>query len=74
MIGSTATSLVLYTDQPFLAEGLASVLKSRPAFRLDCFSQSLSEITEVVQQNRTGIVLLDLTSELTLSGLHRHLA
>ena len=71
MIGSTATSqLVPYTDQPCLAEGLASVLKARPAFRLDCFSQSFSEITEVVKQNRTGIVLLDLTSELTLSGLH----
>jgi DNA-binding NarL/FixJ family response regulator len=71
MIGNTATSIVLYTDQPFLAEGLASALTPRPGFRLDWSSQSFSEVTEFVRQHRAGIALLDLTAELTLAGLHR---
>src|SRR5947209_18192288 len=71
MAGSTATSIVLYTDQPFLAEGLASALISRPGFGLDWSSQSFSELTEFVRLNGTGIVLLDVTAEVTLAGLHR---
>jgi two-component system, NarL family, nitrate/nitrite response regulator NarL len=71
MIGSTATSIILYTDQPLLAEGLAAALAGRPSLRLDWYSQSLSEVTEFVKLNRAGIALLDLTADLSLSGLHR---
>ena len=71
MMGNTATSVVLYTDQPFLAEGMASVLGLHPSFRLDLFSHSFPEIVEFVKQNRPGIVVLDLTEELNLSHLRQ---
>ena len=69
MVERLATSIVLYTDQPFLAEGLASALAPHPQFRLEYSSYSMAEVTEFVRINGAGIVLVDLTPELTLDGL-----
>jgi DNA-binding NarL/FixJ family response regulator len=64
-----SVTVVLYSDQPMLARGLASVLEEASGFRLEAVHHSLAETMESAAGREADILLLDYTSELTLPGL-----
>jgi DNA-binding NarL/FixJ family response regulator len=67
---SKATQIVLYTDQSFLAEGLACALSAQPGMQLAASHGSLDETIAYVRGHSVDILLLDVTEEVTIPALH----
>lgn len=66
--------VLLYSDQPILATGLQSVLRSADGFELVSICSNVESLAERLTAEQTDIALLDLTSEITfgvLSDLRR---
>jgi DNA-binding NarL/FixJ family response regulator len=63
------TRLLLYTDEPFLAQGLETVLTSEPTLELASICQDISNLNESITASNAEILLLDLTPDLTFSVL-----
>ena len=65
----SSVTVVLYSDQPLLAKGLAAALDPASGFRLEGVLNSLPETIEYVEKHPADILLLDFTAELTLPAL-----
>jgi DNA-binding NarL/FixJ family response regulator len=66
---NNAVQVLLYSDQTFLAEGLAFAFSSRPAFQLAASSGSISDVAEIVRDRTVDIGLIELTEEVTVPAL-----
>jgi two-component system response regulator DesR len=67
-------SVLLCTDEPILAEGLAKILSDSGALSLASWCADLGELAAKVDEHRPELLLIDLTSEVNfavLSGLHQ---
>ena len=60
--------VVLYSDQPILAQGLRSVLIGVPGYELHSVATTMAALMTMATQ-QPDIVLMDLTSEVTLGAL-----
>ncbi len=69
MPSSTETRVLLYSDQVFLADGLAAALSSSGEFRLVGACAALADVARLLESQNADIVLLDVTDEITLSLL-----
>jgi DNA-binding NarL/FixJ family response regulator len=61
--------LLLYTDEPVLAQGLTSILVGTQSFEVMGACSSMTEIKQAVQKGEPDLLLLDLTPEVTFSAL-----
>jgi DNA-binding NarL/FixJ family response regulator len=66
---NNAVEVLLYSDQTFLAEGLASAFSARPEFHLAASCNSISEAAETVRDLNIHIGLIELTEEVTIPAL-----
>ena len=66
---NNAVQVLLYSDQTFLAEGLASAFSARPAFHLAASCHSIAEAAEIVKDRLIHIGLIELTEEVTIPAL-----
>jgi DNA-binding NarL/FixJ family response regulator len=64
-----AATLVLYCDQPFVVEAVASAFRAAPEFRLSAVHDTLKATLEFLGTNSPDIVLLNFQTELTLPVL-----
>ena len=69
MEGNTGTRILLYTLQPFVGQGLAAVLKTRPDFELVGCCEDLAGTVACLQSDPPDLVLAYLTSGISLSDL-----
>ena len=60
--------VVLYSDQPILAQGLRAVLIGVPGYELHSVATTMAALMTMATQ-QPDIVLMDLTSEVTLGAL-----
>jgi DNA-binding NarL/FixJ family response regulator len=60
--------LLLYTDEPVLAQGLTSILVATESFEVAACS-SMSEVKRSVEKREPDLLLLDLTHEVTFAAL-----
>src|SRR5574340_758166 len=67
--GDDMTRVLLYSDQPILAMGLESVLRSVEGFELVGICSSVSCLSEKLAAASADITLLDLTPEITFGSL-----
>src|SRR6478672_3270246 len=63
------TRIVLYSDQPILAQGLRSVLSGVPGYELNSVATTMPALMETMAAQQPDIVLMDLTSEVTFGAL-----
>src|SRR5579864_1606391 len=63
------TRIVLYSDQPILAQGLRSVLTNAAGYELHSVATTMSALMETMAAQQPDIVLMDLTSEVTFGAL-----
>jgi len=63
------TRLYLYCDQPILAKGVETILHETGQFELKGWYSGITELMEYLDTAPPGIVLLDLTPELTFGVL-----
>ena len=63
------TRIVLYSDQPILAQGLRSVLAGAPGYELHSVAITMPALMEIMATQQPDIVLMDLTSEVTFGAL-----
>jgi two-component system, NarL family, nitrate/nitrite response regulator NarL len=63
------TRIVLYSDQPILAQGLRSVLTGVPGYELYSVATTMPALMETMASQQPDIVLMDLTSEVTFGAL-----
>jgi len=61
--------ILLYSDEPVLAKGFASVLSAEEGLELVSISSSMSELAETMKNENADIVLMDLTSSVTFAVL-----
>jgi DNA-binding NarL/FixJ family response regulator len=61
--------VVLFSDEPILAKGLESVLASVDAFQLTGVYSNTAKLKEIPATDEPDILLIDLTSDVTLSIL-----
>jgi DNA-binding NarL/FixJ family response regulator len=59
----------LFTDEPVLATGLASVISSAPGFRVAAVYRTTAELTGAVPGVKHDVTLIDLTPDVTFSVL-----
>lgn len=62
-------SVLLYSDQPILATGLQSVLRTADGFELVSICSEVPALAGRIVGEQTDIALLDLTSEITFGAL-----
>jgi DNA-binding NarL/FixJ family response regulator len=63
------TRVLLYSDEPILAQGLESVLRQIEGFELLPTSNSLAFLMEQISLGVPDLVLMDLTAEITFAVL-----
>src|SRR3954451_3329727 len=63
------TRIVLYSDQPILAQGLRSVLSGVPGYEVHSVATTMPALMETMAAQQPDIVLVDLTSEVTFGAL-----
>ena len=63
------TRIVLYSDQPILAQGLRSVLSGAPGYELHSVATTMPGLMEIMATQQPDIVLMDLTAEVTFGAL-----
>jgi DNA-binding NarL/FixJ family response regulator len=63
------TRIVLYSDQPILAEGLRSVLSDVPGCEVHSVALTMAALMETIAAQQPDVVLMDLTSEVTFGAL-----
>jgi DNA-binding NarL/FixJ family response regulator len=63
------TRVLLYSDEPMLAEGLKTVLGENQDFDLLPTSTSLPSVMAQLEQDAPDLVLMDLTTEITFAVL-----
>lgn len=61
--------VLLCTQQPFVSQGFAAVLRGRPAFKLVACCESLSEACKRARSSAPSIVLIHVMSRISLSDL-----
>lgn len=61
--------ILLYSDQPILAMGLQSVLRTAEGFELISICSSVEELKNKLSTEPTDVALLDLTAEITFGVL-----
>jgi len=61
--------IVLFTDQPILAQGLQAVIAASEGFQLTATCTNMSSLSETAVSQHPDILLLDLTSEVTFGAL-----
>jgi DNA-binding NarL/FixJ family response regulator len=61
--------LLLYTDEPVLAQGLISILEATQSFTVTGTCSSMAEVKQRLQSGEPDLLLLDLTHEVTFSAL-----
>src|ERR1035438_807394 len=61
--------IVLYTQQPFVAEGLAAVLQCHADLELTACRDSLSGTLDCLRSTRPDVLLVHLTSGISLADL-----
>jgi DNA-binding NarL/FixJ family response regulator len=61
--------VVLYTEHPFVAAGVRSIVSSRPEFELTACCDSLPAAADRLRAGRAEIVLVHLASRISLSDL-----
>jgi len=66
---STPTRVLLYSQQPFVAHGLAAVLESRPDFELAACRDDWPGTVECLMADPPDVALVYLTPEISLSDL-----
>jgi two-component system nitrate/nitrite response regulator NarL len=69
MESSNPVQILLYSQQPFVAEGMASVLNSRRDFQLLAWHDNLAETLESLRSVQPDVVLVYPTSRISLSDL-----
>jgi DNA-binding NarL/FixJ family response regulator len=69
MESNTTTRVLLYTQQPFIGQGLASILMTRQDFELTACCGDLAGTLDSLKSTRPDIVLVYLTSGISLSAL-----
>ena len=67
MASNTAVSILFWTQQPFVGQGLAAVLRDRPEFRLVSCCDNLAAAVAGVKADQPTLVLVYLTSRISLS-------
>src|SRR5262252_7559720 len=63
------TRIVLYSDQPILAQGLRSVLSGVPGYEVNSVANTIPALMETMVAHQPDIVLMDLTAEVTFGAL-----
>ena len=63
------TRVLLYSDEPMLAEGLKAVLCESQDFELLPTSNSLPAVLAQLDQDAPDLILMDLTAEITFAVL-----
>src|ERR1041384_2328571 len=63
------TRIVLYSDQPILAQGLRSVLTGVAGYELHSVATTMPALMETMVTQQPDIILMDLTSEVTFGAL-----
>jgi DNA-binding NarL/FixJ family response regulator len=63
------TRVLLYSDEPILAQGFESVLRQSEGFELLPTSDSMPVLMEQIAQGAPGVVLMDLTPEISFGVL-----
>ena len=63
------TRVLLYSDEPILAQGFESVLRQSEGFDLLPTSESLPVLVEQIAQGAPDVVVMDLTAEITFAVL-----
>ena len=61
--------VVLYTNQPFVARGLAAVLRGRSDMELAASLDTLAGILASLRHGHADVLLIDLVQGISLSGL-----
>jgi DNA-binding NarL/FixJ family response regulator len=61
--------ILLYTDEPILAEGLAAILRQVEGFDFLPTCTKITEVADRIAQNTPDLVLLDLTPSVTFAVL-----
>jgi DNA-binding NarL/FixJ family response regulator len=61
--------IVLYSDQPILAQGLKSVFSGVPGYEVLSVATTMPALMETMATEQPDIVLMDLTSEVTFGAL-----
>jgi two-component system, NarL family, nitrate/nitrite response regulator NarL len=61
--------IVLYSDQPILAQGLRSVLSGARVFELQTVCNAMGALMEIMTTQQPDIILMDLTTEVTFGAL-----
>jgi DNA-binding NarL/FixJ family response regulator len=65
----TRTKLLLFTGQPFLAEGFTAVLERRPEFELIGSVGEVPNAAALLMAEQPGVALIDMASALSLADL-----
>lgn len=63
------TRILLYSTEPILAQGFASVLSGNPELRLVGVSNSTDNLASTLESERPDILLLDLTTDVSFQLL-----
>jgi DNA-binding NarL/FixJ family response regulator len=63
------TQILLFSDEPVLAQGLESVLAATEGFQLAGVCSNTSRLKEIMESGQPDILLIDLTSDVTFSIL-----
>ncbi len=66
---NTMIRVLLYSDEPILAQGFESVLRQSEGFELLPTSDSLPVLMEQIAQGAPDVVLIDLTAEISFAVL-----
>lgn len=61
--------LLLYSDEPVLARGFASVISAEPDFELISIATSMAGLISRMTSDQPDVVVMDLTSEITFGAL-----
>jgi two-component system, NarL family, nitrate/nitrite response regulator NarL len=61
--------VVIYSDQPILAKGLASLIAADPALELNACCSKVAALKEHLANKKPDLVVLDLTPEITSAAL-----
>jgi DNA-binding NarL/FixJ family response regulator len=64
------TKILLYSDEPILAEGLEAILRQVEGFELLPTCTKITEVVDRIAQNTPDLVLLDLTPSVTFAVLN----
>ncbi len=62
--------IAIYTQQPFIAQGLAAVLRSQRDFKLSACHDTLASLMDYLKSATPDVLLIYLMTAMSLSDLH----